>query len=156
MSIHLTSFKRYHDDKWTMPGVSIAVYQPKWYPQLPKIDYFDIRNEKGSWIRPRDFVPPNHDRTKFDFSIVEAYATELIHQYHLRYTDIWDWLKENQLFQRSDIALCCWCPHDKAAGRQIKDFGTYVCHSAVVEKFLNDHFDVDVIRDKERGNMVQL
>ena len=129
-----------------MPGVSIAMYQPKWYEALPTLDMFLINDEHGNWIKPGNFQD----------SPVEEYAGVLSHEYHKRYDDIWKWLETNKLFKNTDIALCCWCPHASAASKQIAQHGTYICHSAVVEQFLMEHFDVEVVRDAERSNMIKI
>lgn len=150
MSILLTSFKRWHDAP--IEGVkpySIAVYQPHWYPALRESRWFDIR-EQGKWIRPRDFVPPNHDPTKPDMKIIRAYRNALMGLYLDRLPQIEHFLDH----AGQNIALCCWCPYDKAAKRQLEDYGGFVCHSAVIDQLLSIT-GWDVERDADREKMVK-
>lgn len=156
MKVFLTSFRRWHTNPkpkgWF--GYSIAVYQPKWFPQLPKIQGFDIRDDGGRWIRPRDFIPPDHDASLPSRDILYGYREALIDLYNSRYESLMD---ELDLIRRMDVvpALCCWCPYDTAAKRQIEDYGSYICHSAAVEVWLRQR-GIKVIRDKDRQNMVDL
>jgi hypothetical protein len=156
MSVLLTSFKRYHDDIAypypTMPGYSIAVYQPSWYEPLPKLDLFDIRRHAGTWTRPRDFITVGHDPAKADSTLLRAYHDTLLTMYRDRYAA----LKYKDLGELAynDVALCCWCPYDKAAKRQLDDYGSFVCHSWVVESFLKE-LGVKVVRDLDRKDMVR-
>lgn len=125
---------------------SIAVYQPAWLPQLPVIPFFDIRDDAG-WIRPRLFVGQSDPLFR--------YGRRLLDLYHSRADEFVDWLVATGYGMTEDVALCCWCPYDKAAKRQIEEHGTFVCHSAVVEVFLED-YGLEVIRDVDRQKMVQL
>jgi hypothetical protein len=162
MTIYLTSFKAYwegEDDVCTytykMPAFSIAVYQPKWYWNLEPLRLFDIR-DRGRWIRPRDFITEEAST---------APDHELLLRYHLKlysmYTERWDRQPEYEQkaflrrVQSQDEAWCCWCPYDKAAKRQLDTYGSFVCHSWVVETFLKT-LGVDVQRDEDRERMVRL
>ena len=151
MTVYLTSFKRYFESK-CMPGYSIAVYQPRWYQQLPKIDMFDIRDATGQWTLPRNFVVVDGSgkQTNSDMDVLRAYHDTLVAMYHERY-------KVPGSFPEitKDVAFCCWCPYEKAAKRQLEHYGTFVCHSMAVETFLKE-IGINVLRDKDREKMVRL
>jgi len=161
MTAYLTSFKAYRADKGHLdiPAYSIAVYQPKGF-SYPKLDMFDIRDEAGNWVRPRDFVGEGHDAAKP--------APDLLRRYHDRlfelYRDRWQAVQQFgqnafeiaqlvPLLSGEDSALCCWCPYDRAAQRQLRDYGSFVCHSWAVESFLME-MGVEVVRDQDRQQMV--
>ncbi len=156
MKVFLTSFKKYHEnevpDGWK--GYSISVYQPHWFKALPKIDGFDIRDSNGNWIRPRDFIPANHDASKPSKMILDSYRDALVSLYNQRRYQLMSDLSVLQ-FNCKVAVLCCWCPYDKAAKRQLKDYGSFICHSAAVEVWLKKN-GFDVLRDKDREKMVCL
>jgi hypothetical protein len=155
MSVLLTSFKRYHDDIAypypTMPGYSIAVYQPSWFDPLPKLYLFDIHDENGQWIRPRNFMPEDHDGAPSP-ALLAVYHDTLLDLYRSRYAALR--YKDLGELAYNDVALCCWCPYDKAAKRQLDDYGSFVCHSWAVESFLKE-LGVKVVRDLDRKDMVR-
>lgn len=158
--IVLTSFKRYHEllaenpnARW--PGFSVAVYQPSWYRGLLKLDIFDIR--KGStWIRPREFLPPEHDPSQPNPALLQRYHDTLVELYEERFRDTSKFLTEKRLLESARTgraAFCCWCPYDQAAKRQLHDYGSFVCHTWPIETFLRSQ-GFDVVRDKDRKDMV--
>jgi rhodanese-related sulfurtransferase len=184
VTIFLTSFKRYHEAQrgrgglldlsgGSMPGYSIAVYQPRGHSPLPKLDLFDIR-EGGKWVRPRDFlegdVQPSGMTGVLEDTAVRGPDKELLHRYHDHllslYRRRWQQAQEGGqvgyevaellplLSKDASVAFCCWCPYDRAAQRQLKDYGSFVCHSWVVESFLGA-MGVEVVRDLDREKMVR-
>lgn len=157
MTVLLTSFRRWHEDNdalvdwwhestgWNvLKAYSIAVYQPNWYRPLPTLRTFDIRQD-SKWTRPRDFIPEDHEGEP---------DPELLQRYHDALVDLY-WSRRNDralatLFTDTyDVALCCWCPYDTAAKRQLDTFGSFVCHSWPVETVLK-RWGVDVRRDEDR------
>lgn len=169
--ILLTSFKRYHANDYALaplPGYSIAVYQPRWFPQLPKLDVFDIRDAAGQWVRPRNFIPDFTDYDNYtenrpaDPVLLQRYHDTLAGMYRERTRAsglalaVGDLELARAVYPTSegrDIALCCWCPYDKAAKRQIESYGSFVCHSWPVETVLCE-LGYDVVRDADRQEMV--
>jgi hypothetical protein len=155
MTVLLTSFKRFHANTSSkrIPGYSIAVTQPDWQPELPMLHLFDIRdpNNGGAWTKVRDFVDESGD----DLGAVKRYHEHLLDMYQRRYTyeqslgQLGTQIAELIPMFRHDVALCCWCPYTKAAKSQIERFGTFVCHSMVVETFLR-RGGLKVVRDKDR------
>lgn len=170
MTVFLTSFKVYHErygqpPTWKTPpvGYSIAVYQPHWYSQLLKLDLFDIRDEHGQWVRPRNFIPEPESREEelvrgVDPALLRRYHNTLLGMYEKRWRhdlELGLSLRRDHFDQHEDVALCCWCPYDKAAQRQLRDYGSFVCHSWPVETFLLE-LGVPVVRDIDRERMVRL
>lgn len=153
MTVYLTSFKRWHSpdvaeylnfDPNNPPArFSIAVYQPHWYPPLPKLDLFDIRSEAGAWIRPRLFEGQSDPLYRYHERLLLLYRQR---RHNGDNTDI--------TLRKRDAVLCCWCPYDKAAKRQLEEHGSFVCHSWPVESFLRE-LGIDVVRDTDRERMVR-
>jgi hypothetical protein len=134
----LTSFKHYHETlSEAMEGRSVAVYQPKWYPPLPKLDVFDIRQD-GKWTRPRDFINDNQPLAAYEAALYGMYVERLTPLYDLELPD--------------PVALCCWCPYDRAAKRQLKEHGSFVCHTEVVGTVLKE-LNFQVLKDEDRARM---
>ena len=161
MTIYLTSFKRFHAAEergglldfqgQRMPGYSIAVYQPKNYPRLPKLDIFDIRNEAGEWTRPRNFIRYD-DTPAHNEALLRRYHDALVGMYQQRFERGGFEVEDLEKALGDDVALCCWCPYDRAAQRQLKDYGSFVCHSTVVRTFLLE-LGTEVILDADREKM---
>lgn len=121
------------DELW-----SAAVYQPKGYT-FPKAAWADIRDERGNWIRPRNFL--------VDPDPAEAYFERMYEHFMARSHDIAEWYAERE----GVPALCCWCPYDRAARRQLEEFGSFICHTGPIAAVLFDlGYDVavDAARDK--------
>lgn len=142
-NVYLTSFLRSHS---LPPGVvpySAAVYQPKGY-DYAKVVWTDIRRQDGEWIRPRQFIDCD--------APLAAYRAALMRLYAERLDDAIVWRDATP----HDVALCCWCPHDKAAKRQLEQWGSFVCHTAVLSEFIHDRLGVAVWEDGERRHMAVL
>lgn len=142
--IYLSSFK----DSINLPeGVelwSAAVYQPKGY-ELPKAEWTDIRDKSGMWIRPREFISTDNPPG--------AYREALYQLYNSRMITALQWY--NKVRDR-DVALLCWCPYDKAAQRQLEEFGSFICHTAVLGEWLNSTTGAVVWYDSARLQMLPL
>lgn len=137
---YITSFakSRYLPDnvrKW-----SAAVYQPEGF-DFPKAAWTDIRDAYGNWNRPRDFL-------NFDEPLV-AYREAMLSLYREREDIIEEWLKK----RKNPFALCCWCPYDRAAQRQLRQWGSFVCHTAVIAEILTVDFKWPVWLDNDRLKM---
>lgn len=142
-NVYLTSFLRSHS---LPPGVvpySAAVYPPRGYEGYPKVAWTDIRRD-GEWIRPRQFVSEERP--------LEAYRNALWTLYESRRKEAAIWVGEVE----HDVALCCWCPHDRAAKRQVEQWGSFVCHTAVLSEFIYERLGVAVWEDGERRHMAVL
>jgi len=149
----ITSFQRSLGVARTMATYSAAVYQPKGF-NYPKADWTDIRDVNGKWIRPREFMHVlDTDPTLLPGVGVndplKAYHNALLHHYAKRFNQIEDWLS---IFGSLPFVLCCWCPYERAAQRQIKEHGSYVCHTAVLGEVLEEH-GVQVFYDSDRRLM---
>jgi hypothetical protein len=114
---------------------------------------FDIREDGiGMWTLPRYFVFTDRagKQTNTNEDVLQRYRDRLLGMYEAR-------LKGARFpdVLHEDIALCCWCPYEKAAKRQLETYGTFVCHSVAVEAFLQKH-GIEVVRDKDRERMVRI
>lgn len=142
MDVLITSFQRSHG-LGDVPVWSAAVYSPRQFTHYPKAWWTDIRNEDGAWTRPRDFV----DRP----DPLGAYRAELLRLYRSREEQARAWVSGVDDW----AALCCWCPYDRAAQRQLEEHGSFVCHTAVVGEFLEE-LGVRVWYDQDRRRMKDL
>ena len=122
------------DELW-----SAAVYQPKGY-KFPKAGWADIRDEDGNWIRPRNFLDADDPAA--------AYYERMCEHFMARASEIHGWYAECS----GVPGLCCWCPYDKAARRQLAEFGTFICHTGPIATVLDD-LGYEVVLDKARENM---
>lgn len=118
------------------------MYQPRGYT-YPKVAWTDIR-QNGKWVRPRNFLD-SPDPAK-------AYYEAMLEMYRSRMPEAKWWLS---CISGRDIALCCWCPHDRAAKRQLEEFGTFICHTGPLGTFLEE-LGVDVEYDHLRDRMYRL
>lgn len=139
--IYLTSFFKSKELPEHVERYSAAVYQPKGYT-FPKVDWTDIRDSTGAWTRPRNFVD--------DEFPAQSYRESLYALYLSRIHTAREWV---DLLVRRDAALCCWCPSDKAAQRQLEEFGSFICHTAVLGEFISTEFSVPVWYDADRVRM---
>lgn len=138
MNVYMTSFFKVNDDNTPEEFVphSVAVYQPKGYT-LPKIAWTDIRKD-GKWIRPREFMD--------DPSPAEAYWSAILDHYDTREDEAWEWYETAPEY----LAMCCWCPSDRAAQRQLKEFGSFICHTGPLGEWLESRLGVHVSYDEDR------
>jgi len=122
------------DELW-----SAAVYQPKGY-RFPKAAWADIRDDSGSWIRPRNFLSSSDPAA--------AYYERMVAHFGSRAAAIHEW------YEACDgvPGLCCWCPYDRAARRQLEEFGTFICHTGPIATVLED-LGYEVVLDKARERM---
>lgn len=145
--ILLTSFKRAaeNEDDWPSAYIwSSSVYQPDWLPQRPKAEWMDIRpGRTGKWIRPRLFVDQEEP--------LNGYFEALLELYESRLPAVERWIEATATYEHTWIA--CWCPYDKAAKRQLDEWGTFVCHTAAVGYFLEEQ-GLSVNLDRDRHKMV--
>jgi hypothetical protein len=137
----MTSFRRAHVAG--APVYSAAVYQPKGYA-LPKADWTDIRVPAGDWIRPREFLGEPDP--------LRAYAEALVRLYDSRIDAAREWF-ERVGREYHACALCCWCPYDRAAQRQLAEFGSFVCHTGPLGWWIENRLGVRVWNDTDRARM---
>lgn len=154
MRFHLSSFQRWHRRVDPVPELvySIAVYQPEWYPEVEVAKCFNILDDRGRWIRPRNFIPDGHDGRP-DRDLMNRYFRALLLNYESRAEEIQRWVQDHRHSQ--SVYLLCWCPHDRAAKRQISQYGSFVCHSAAVGYYLRQQ-GCDVVYDNDRRKMIKV
>jgi hypothetical protein len=146
MRVYLTSFFESVKLPDSVEVYSAAVYQPSGY-KYPKADWTDIRDQTGKWIRPREFLG--------DDDPAYSYYVAMLEHYRNRRNDAVAWLESVTDPYNTDIALCCWCPYDKAAQRQLREFGTFICHTGPLGEFLAEELGMDVWYDTDRRMMVR-
>jgi hypothetical protein len=122
--VYITSFFKSHLVPKEVEKFSAAVYPPKGYEWMPKAMWTDIRDKQGNWTRPRNFEKAENP--------LMAYRNALWELYSEREREAVRWLSERE----GAIALCCWCPADRPAQRQLKEWGSFVCHTAVLGEFI--------------------
>ncbi len=142
--VYLTSYQLSHALPDGVLRCQCTVYPPKGYEHYPKVDWTDIRQGDGSWIRPRVFMD--------QFDPPKAYHDALMKLYESRIIEATSWAVNLQ----SDVALCCWCPYDRAAQRQLHEHGSFICHTEVLGEFLENRIGLRVWRDADRAKMLSL
>ena len=139
--ILLSSFVRARAKDFPLPAYSAAVYQPE-DGRFEKAQWADIRRSGGGWIRPREFENWKHP--------LNGYFAELYSLYGKREREILRWVDRHE-----DCALLCWCPYEKAAQRQLRAYGSYVCHLGVIEAFLRERWVTVKVDDDRKDKMVR-
>ncbi len=145
MNVQITSFRRSHG----LPGpvLSVAMYQPQGYA-YPRLDWALIGNPDGSaWIRPRNFL--DHPDP------LKAYHDALLAQYESRIFVAKPWFDYIEQDYHT-VTFCCWCPHDRAAQRQMEEHGSFVCHTEVLAEFIENRLQHRVWVDRDRRHMKTL
>lgn len=142
--IYLTSFRLSHGLAPHIVKMSVAMYPPKGYEHIPQLSWALIADEHGQWIRPRNFVTEEQP--------LQAYHDALYAQYKSRLGEAVAWSEQLS----NDVALLCWCPYDRAAQRQLGDFGSFVCHTAVLSEFIFKELGLAVWEDGDRRHMAVL
>ena len=140
--IILTSFKR---SKEIMKQLninrgniySVARWQPKGY-NYKELPFLSATDKNGSKLLLRNFENP-----------VEDYANALREGYKARWEEIKRWL--DSLDNDKDIILTCWCPYSTQTQKQIKEYGTFCCHTGLIGKMINKNRpDITVVLDEDR------
>jgi len=145
--IYLTSFKRSRELPSEVVRYSAAVYQPKGY-KMWEASCFKITDSDRKWIRPREFIDKKNPLISYRRALVNLYDGRV------RKNKIEKFLDD---CHGSDIALCCWCPYEKAAVRQLDQFGSFVCHLSVVGYWLKEnHPEIPLWLDSDRLSMAVL
>lgn len=143
--IYITSFKKADRLPDGVMKFSAAVYQPQ-DCNYPKAEWCDIRDDTGQWIRPNRYLDEPEP--------LAAYRQVLLMHYEARHRDIRTWINHIG----AAAALLCWCPYERAAQRQLQEFGSFVCHTAVLAEVLSSSYRtrVNVFLDSDRLRMTTL
>jgi hypothetical protein len=141
VNVLITSFQRSHDLAY-IPTFSVAVYQPKGFA-LPEVEWAKITDANGEWIRPRRFITEPDPLAAYHFALLDHYRGRTLAAR--------DWLDHVNTFWGT-IAFCCWCPYERRAREQLKEHGSFVCHTAVLGEFLEE-LGVRVWYDTDRQRM---
>ncbi len=142
-NIHITSFQRSHGLR--MPVLSVAMYTPKGYEHIARLDWALIGKPDGTdWIRPRQFIGADDPLPQYRAALWRRYD-ERIHV-----ARSWgDYIGDDY----NAVAFCCWCPHDRAAQRQMGEHGSFVCHTDVLGEWIEARLGARVWFDSERRHM---
>lgn len=140
MAVILTSFRTWR--RSGEPGgyenaYSVARWQPTGYclKNLPALAAVDKRGQK---MLLRHYTDP-----------LNGYRNDLREAYAARWRAIKQWL--NNLDNKQDIYLCCWCPYSTQTSSQITVHGTFACHTGLIGQMIRRHRpDIDLIMDKDR------
>lgn len=131
----LTSFKKaknYNGQKF-----SIARFQPSGFA-FAELSFLAATDKDGNKLLLRDFRSP-----------MEGYEKALFEGYATRWDKIKTWL--DSLQEDKTVVLCCWCPYSESTKNQIREFGTFCCHSGLIGKLVNRYRpDISVVLDSDR------
>lgn len=141
--VYLTSYLRSHALPEGVTAYSCTVYPPRGYEHYPKIVWTDIRNG-GAWTRPRNFIGLPDPPAAYHDALYALYVTRL------------DEARAWAASLLSDVALCCWCPYDRSAQRQLEDHGSFICHTEVLAEFIERELGLRVWLDFDRRRMKAL
>jgi hypothetical protein len=103
----------------------VACWKPEW------CTYRDLE-----FLFPRDINGNRLRLRNFDGS-VDKYVDALREGYASRWDEIEKWLE--QLKKDEQHIICCWCPHSSTSKEQLKNFGTFFCHSVLIGKMVRTH-----------------
>ena len=142
--VFITSFQLSHELPAGVSKHAVTVYAPKGYEAYSKIDWTDIRQADGTWTRPRNFVGEPDP--------LASYWRALFELYDSRRAEAERW-RDGLL---GDVALCCWCPHDRAAQRQLAEHGSFVCHTGPLGQWIETRLGLRVWYDQARREMKQI
>ena len=117
---------------------SVARKQPAGYsyPNLPFLAAIDIHGQK---INLHGVEDP-----------INSYRRTLYEYYNSVCDDIMQWVVSLES-QNVDI-ICCWCPYSISTKEQIRVHGTFVCHTGLIGKIINEYRpDIEVFMDTDRA-----
>ena len=131
----LTSFKRskeYYGDFY-----SVARFQPSGFA-YPVLDFLAATDKDGEKLLLSQFDNP-----------IEGYEQALMGGYGARWGVIQKWLDE--LDEDRTVVLCCWCPYSNSTKNEIREFGTFCCHTGIIGQIINRcRPDISIILDIDR------
>lgn len=135
MAVVLTSFKM--SKKFSGEKFSISRFQPKGF-SFPELKFLAAIDKEGRRMALRNYIDP-----------VAGYAQALRDAFKCRWGAIKKWL--DSLTPDVDIVLCCWCPYSDATAEQMKEFGTFACHSGLIGLMIAKHRpDIQIVLDRDR------
>jgi len=143
-----TSFKR----SLSYPGekFSIACYQPTGFNYQELICLAPMDPE-GRAIRTRRFFKKENgvfDPISYYLSIHE-YREAILQGFHSREEEIKFWMQS--LSTRRIATLVCWCPHSASSKAQLRDLGSFACHSGIIAEIIMHYRpDIPVFLDDDR------
>jgi hypothetical protein len=112
---------------------------------FPKANWCDIRDKDGKWIRPREFIKSKNPMAEYRIALTKHYNMR-----HKKIRKFFEGIDDEE-----NVALLCWCPYERAAQRQLRQFGSYICHLSVIGRVLDD-MGYSVWLDSDRLRMAVL
>ncbi len=142
MSIILTSFKRSKEILQILPDIdiySVSRFQPAGY-NYNTLEFLGAFNINGNKLTLK-----GSSIAQYKYSLFEYYVSNM--------NIIQLWLKTLDI--DTDIMLCCWCPYSNNTKNQIKEFGTFVCHTGLIGKLINKYRpDIEILLDNDRHKLL--
>lgn len=117
---------------------SVARKQPAGYSYavLPFLAAIDIHGQKINLHGVEDPIN-NYRKTLYEY-------------YNTVCDDIIRWVTDLET-KNIDI-LCCWCPYSTSTKNQVKMYGTFVCHTGLIGKIVNEYRpDIEIFMDTDRA-----
>lgn len=135
--IIFTSFKNSH--LYAGEKFSVARYQPKRF-YYTELSFLAAEDENGHRIKLRNTEDS-----------IAQYKKAFRRGCKVRWTEIDEWLKS--LDEASDYVLCCWCPYSQSSDKQLKETGSFACHTGLVAQLIKKHRpDIKILLDDDREN----
>lgn len=103
----------------------VACWKPEWCTYRD-LEFLFPRDKYGNRLRLRNFN-----------GSVNRYIDELREGYSFRWEKIETWLES--LKREEQNIICCWCPHSSSSKEQLKEFGTFFCHTVLIGKMIRIH-----------------
>jgi len=136
--IVLTSFKESKRILKIVPDIdvfSVSRWQPLKY-HYDELDFLGAFDIEGNRLRLKN-------------SSISEYKHKLFEYYISRRQEVNEWLLS--LDNDKHIMLCCWCPDSTATKKQIKKYGSFVCHTGLIGKLINKFRpDIEILLDNDR------
>ena len=139
MALILTSFKESKRILDILPEseiYSVSRYQPSKY-------HYETLEFLGAY-----------DKDKQKLSLrelgIDGYKRKLYAYYVSRWDEIYQWMF--YLHNDKHVILCCWCPYSTSTKNQVKEYGTFVCHTGLIGKMVEwfRKGDIDILMDNDR------
>lgn len=133
--VTLTSFAK--SGQFRGKKYSVSRWQPKGF-QYPVLDFLSAVDAAGKPLKLQKFSDPLTDYKKAFIDGIKA-----------RWDRVYPWLKG--LRPSEDVVLCCWCPYSATSQKQIKEFGTFACHTGLIGQLIQKFRpDIKVVLDNDR------
>jgi len=142
MSVILSSFKKSKKILNLFDNIkpySVSRFNPSGYP-YERLEFLSAYDVNGNRLRLKGSSP-------------EQYRHEWLKYIVKNKEIVFNWL--DNLDNNVHILLCCWCPYSQSIKKQIKNYGSFVCHTGLIGNLINKYRpDIELILDKDRVFML--